>query len=165
MTDRKTKQGGEIAYQKIGGWLILCAIGLMLYPVQTMVFLITELIPALSPENWSMLTSPASPNYHSFLAPLVIAELVGNICFFIFSICLVIFFFQRRKYAPKLIIFFLIGNLIFVGFDYLVTTFIIIRPSTINMDATINFVRTTAAGLIWIPYFLFSKRVARTFVK
>jgi len=38
MTDRKTKQGAEIAYQKIGGWLILCAIGLMLYPVQTMVF-------------------------------------------------------------------------------------------------------------------------------
>ena len=165
MTDRKTKQGGEIAYQKIGGWLILCAIGLMLYPVQTMVFLITELIPALSPDNWSALTSPTSPYYHSFLAPLVIAELVGNICFFIFSICLVIFFFQRRKYAPKLIIFFLIGNLIFVGFDYLVTTFIIIRPSKINMDATINFVRTTAAGLIWVPYFLFSKRVARTFVK
>jgi hypothetical protein len=59
----------------------------------------------------------------------------------------------------------LAGNLVFVGFDYLVTTFIIIRPSSINMDATINFVRTTAAGLIWIPYFIFSKRVGKTFVK
>jgi len=165
MTVRKTRIGGENIYPKIGGWLILCAIGLLLYPVQTMVFLITELIPALSPENWSALTSPASPYYHSYLAPLLIAELVGNICFFIFSICLVVFFFQRRKYAPKLIVLFLIGNLIFVGFDYFVTTFIIIRPSSINMDATINFVRTTVAGLVWIPYFIFSKRVARTFVK
>jgi len=165
MTDRKTGQGDKIAYQKIGGWLILCAIGLILYPVQTLVALITELLPALSPENWLALTSPTSPYYHSFFAPLVIAELVGNICFFIFSIGLVVFFFQQRKYAPKLIILFLTANLIFVGFDYFVTTFIIIRSSSINMDATINFVRTTVAGMVWIPYFIFSKRVGRTFVK
>jgi len=165
MTDRKARKGDEIAYQKIGGWLILCAIGLILYPVQTLVFLFTELIPALSPENWSALTSPASPYYHSFLAPLVIAELVGNICFFIFSICLVVLFFQQRKYAPKLIILFLAGNLIFVGFDYFVTTFIIIRSSSIDVDATINFVRTMVAGMVWIPYFIFSKRVGKTFVK
>jgi hypothetical protein len=165
MTDRKIRQGGENTYQKIGGWLILCAIGLILYPVQTMVFLITELIPALSPENWSALTSPTSPYYHSLLAPLVIAELVGNICFFIFSICLIVFFFQQRKSAPKLIILFLTANLIFVGCDYFVMTFIIIRSSSINMDATINFVRTMVAGMVWIPYFIFSKRVGRTFVK
>jgi hypothetical protein len=164
MTDHKTKQEGENTYQKIGGWLILCAIGLILYPVQTLVFLITELVPALSPESWSALTSPTSPYYHSFLAPLVIAELVGNVCFFIFSICLVVFFFQQRRYAPKLIILFLAGNLIFVGFDYFVATFIIIRPSSLNMDATINIIRTTAAGMIWIPYFIFSKRVGRTFI-
>ena len=165
MIDRKTRQGGKNTYQKIGGWLILCAIGLILYPVQTMVFLITELIPALSPENWSALTSPTSPYYHSFFAPLVISELEVNICFFIFSICLIVFFFQQRKYAPKLIILFLITNLILVGFDYIVTTFIIIRSSSINMDATINFVRTMVAGMVWIPYFIFSKRVGRTFVK
>ena len=164
MTDRKTRQGREITYQKIGGWLILCAIGLILYPVQTLVFLITELIPALSPENWSAMTSPASPYYHSFLAPLVIAELVGGLCFLVFSILLVVVFFQQRRYAPKLIILFLAGNLIFVGFDYFVTTFIIIRSSSINVDATINFVRTTVAGMVWIPYFIFSKRVRRTFV-
>ena len=165
MADRKTRQGGENTYQKIGGWLIIFAIGLILYPIQTMFFLITELIQALSAENWSALTSPTSPYYHAFFAPLVIAELVGNICFFIFSICLVVFFFQQRKYAPRLMILFLIGNLIFVGFDYFVTTFIIIRPNSINMDATINFVRTTAAGFIWFPYFIISKRVAKTFVK
>jgi len=165
MTNPKTEQETENTYQKIGGWLILCAIGLLLYPVQTMVFLFSDLIPALSPENWSALTSPANPYYHSFLAPLLIAELVGNISFFIFSICLVVIFFQQRKYAPKLIILFLTANLIFVAFDYFVTTFIIIRSNSINMDAMINFVRTTVAGLVWIPYFIFSKRVGRTFVK
>jgi hypothetical protein len=78
---------------------------------------------------------------------------------------LIVFFFKQHKYTPKLIILFLAGNLIFVGFDYLVTTFIIIRPSSIDMDATINFIRTMVAGMVWIPYFIFSKRVGRTFVK
>ena len=165
MFDRKPRQESEIAYHKIGGWLILCAIGLILYPVQSTVFLITELIPALSPENWSALTSPTSTYYHPFFAPLVIAELVGNLCFSIFSICLIIFFFKQRKNTPKLIILFLAGNLIFVGFDYIAMTFIILRPSSINLEATINFIRTTVAGMVWIPYFLFSKRVKSTFRK
>lgn len=165
MTDRKTGQGDEINPQKIGGWLILSAIGLVLYPVQTLVSLFTEMMPALSSENWSALTSPSSPAYHPFLAPLVVAELVGNLLFLIFSICLAVFFFQQRKYVPRLVISFLIANFVFVGIDYFITQHIIIRPSSINMDATINFVRTAVAGIVWIPYFAFSKRVGRTFVK
>jgi hypothetical protein len=165
MTDRKTGQGDETNHQKIGGWLILCAIGLVLYPMQALVSLFTELMPALSSENWSALTSPSSPAYHPLLAPLVVAELIGNLCFLIFSICLAVLFFQQRKYVPKLIISFLIANLVFVGTDYFVTQYIIIRPSSINMDATINLVRTATAGVVWIPYFAFSKRVGRTFVK
>ena len=165
MADCKIRQEGEIKYLKIGGWLILFAIGLILYPVQTMIFLIMDLIPALSAENWSAITSPISVNYHPFLSHLIIAELIGNTAFFVFSICLIIFFFQRRKITPKLIIWFLAGNFIFVGFDYLVANFIILRPDSINMGAAINFIRTTVAGLVWIPYFTFSKRVQRTFVQ
>jgi hypothetical protein len=59
----------------------------------------------------------------------------------------------------------LTGNLIFVAFDYWVTTHVILRSSSINMDAMINFVRTAVAAMVWIPYFLFSKRVRVTFVK
>jgi hypothetical protein len=165
MGDRKTRQENKISYQKIGGWLILCAIGLILYPVQTLIFLITDLIPALSAENWSALTSPISTDYHPFLPYLIIAELVGNTCFFVFSICLIMYFFKRRQSTPRLIIWFFAGNFIFVGFDYFVANFIILRPDSINMGAAINFIRTMVAGLVWIPYFIFSKRVKKTFIK
>ena len=164
VNDWQLDRNGENAHPKIGGWLILCAVWLVLYPVQTLVSLITELIPAVTPENWSMLTSPASPGYHSFWAPLEVAELVGNVFFFVFAVCLVVFFFQQKKYVPTLAIVFLIAYIFFVGVDFFVTYFVIFRGSSIKMDAIINLVRSLAAGLIWIPYFIFSRRVRRTFV-
>lgn len=164
VNDGQLDRNGENAHPKIGGWLILCAVWLVLYPVQTLVSLITELIPAVTPENWSMLTSPTSPGYHSFWAPLVVVELAGNAFFLVFAVCLAMLFFRQQKCVPTLAIVFLVANIIFVSFDFFTTHFIILRASPIKMDAITNLVRSAAAGLIWIPYFIFSGRVRRTFV-
>jgi len=165
MNDRQPEQVTGKSYSKIGGWLILCAVGLVLYPVQSLYSLITELIPVVFSDNWGALTSPTNPGYHSLWAPLVIAELVGSIGFFIYSIAVVIFFFGRHHRAPGLIIVFMIANMIFVGADYFIINFILIRTNSVNVDATINFVRTIVAGTIWVPYFMFSRRVAKTFTR
>jgi len=165
MTATQSSNDGKKNYDKIGGWLIICAIGLSLYPVQTAVSLYTEIIPALSSENWSRLTVPSSVSYHPLWAPLLITELVGNGCFLIFSICVVVFFFKQHKFVPGLAIIFLASNFIFVGLDYYFTQVILTKTDPANMGPTINFVRTLVASLIWITYFLLSKRVKRTFVR
>ncbi len=165
MNDRQPEQDPGKSYSKIGGWLLLCAVGLVLYPVQTLFSLITVLLPAIFSDNWAALTSPTNPGYRSLWAPLVIAEVVGSIAFFICSIFIVVAFFQRRHWVPKLFIFFLIANIIFVGADYFIINFFLIRTSSVNVDTTINFVRTVVAGAIWIPYFMFSRRVAKTFTE
>ena len=165
MNNRQPGQDAGKSYSKIGGWLILCAVGLVLYPVQTLFSLVTEIIPAVFSDNWAALTSPTDPGYHTLWAPLVIAELVGSISFFIWSIFIVIFFFQRHHWTPRLVIFFMIANIIFVGADYCIINFFLIRTNSVNVDATINFVRTVVAGAIWIPYFLFSRRVDKTFTE
>jgi hypothetical protein len=163
MNNRQPEQDDGKSYSKIGGWLILCAVGLVLYPLQSLYSLITELIPVVFSDNWAALTSPTNPGYHSLWAPLVIAELVGSICFFICSIVIVIFFFGRHHRAPKLIIVFMIANMIFVGADYFIINFFLIRTNSVNVDTTVNFVRTVVAGAIWVPYFMFSRRVEKTF--
>ena len=163
MKDKQPDQDTGKSYSKIGGWLILCAVGLVLYPAQSLYSLITELIPVVFSDNWAALTSPTNPGYHSLWAPLVIAELVGSIGFFICSIVIVIFFFRRHHWAPKLIIVFMIANMIFVGADYFIINFFLIRTNSVNVDTTVNFVRTVVAGAIWIPYFMFSRRVEKTF--
>jgi hypothetical protein len=165
MNDRQPGQDAGKSYSKIGGWLILCAVGLVLYPLQTLFSLVTEIVPAVFSDNWAALTSPTDPGYHTLWAPLVIAELVGSIGFFIWSIFIVIFFFQRRHWTPRLVIFFMIANIIFVGADYFIINFFLVRTNSVNVDAIINFVRTVVAGAIWIPYFLFSGRVDKTFIE
>ena len=165
MNDAQSKQDAAKSYSKIGGWLILYAVGLVLYPLQTLFLLVTKLLPAIFSDNWAALMSPTNPGYHTLWAPLVIAELVGSIGFFLGSIFIIIFFFQRRQWVPNLVIFFLIANVIFVGADYFIINLFLIRTNSVNVDATINFVRTVVAGAIWIPYFMFSQRVEKTFTK
>ena len=165
MTVTQHSNDGHRNYDKIGGWLIICAIGLALYPVQTAVSIFTEIIPALASESWSRLTVPGSLSYHPLWAPLLVAELVGNGFFLIVSICVVVFFFKQRKFVPGLAIIFLTSNFIFVGLDYYFTQSILTMTDPANMGPTINLVRTLVASLIWVTYFLFSKRVKRTFTR
>ncbi len=165
MNDGQSEKDAGKSYSQIGGWLILYAVGLVLYPLQTLFLLVTKLLPAIFSDNWAALTSPTNPGYHTLWAPLVIVELVGSIGFFIGSIFIIIFFFQRRCWVPSLAIFFLIANVIFVGADYFIINLFLIRTNSVNVAATVNFVRTVVAGAIWIPYFMFSRRVSKTFTR
>ncbi len=165
MNDRQIGHDAGKSYSKIGGWLILFAVGLVLYPVQSLYLLVTKLIPAVFSNHWAALTTPGNPGYHSLWAPLVVAELAGSIGFFMLSIVIVILFFRRHHWVPKLVIFFMAANVIFVGADYFIINFFLIRADSVNVDTTINFVRTVVAGAIWIPYFMFSKRVEKTFTR
>ena len=164
MTVSRPIHSDGISHHKIGGWLILFAIGIVLYPVGILISLFTELFPAFFHENWSVLTTPGSQGYHPLWTPMLLAELIGNIFFFFFSICLVVLFFQRRKLVTKLAVLFLLSNLIFVGVDYFLTQFVLMNAVSINLDTTINLIRTGVASVIWIPYFLLSKRVKGTFI-
>ncbi len=165
MTANQTSKSEPENYDKIGGWLIVCAIGLALYPVQTAVSLFAEIMPALSAENWIRLTVPGSDDYHPWWAPLLIAEIVGNVCFLILSIFVLVSFLKLRRFVPRLAIIFLLSNFLFVGIDYYFTELILAKEDPLNMGPTTNFVRTLVASLIWVTYFFFSKRVKRTFTR
>jgi hypothetical protein len=164
MTDFPNRFDADRAYRKIDGWLILFAIGIVLYPARILVALFTELFPILSQVNWSGPTPPGDPGNHPLWSYLILAEFVGNICFFLFSICLLVLFFQRKQIVISLAMIFLISNLLFVGLDFFVVHFYLSQTDSIHPNSALNLVRTVAASAVWIPYFLLSKRVKRTFV-
>lgn len=153
----------EQKYQKIGGWLYIVGIGVVLNPI-LYVYTIAQSVSVLSYDVWRLITTPGTEVYHPMLAPLIVFELVTTVGFLVLSIAVAIYFFQKRKILPKLIITFLLSNLAFCVIDFLWVNSITLSVS-LGADYLINWVyRTAIACLIYVPYFLKSKRVKGTFV-
>jgi hypothetical protein len=164
MKARKKAETTQKQYDKIGGWLILVAIGLIFTPIRLLVVIVKDLLPVVSGDTWSRLTTPGTESYHVLWAPLLIFEIVGNCLFILFPIIVAIFFFQKRQFVPRLIIVLLLSNLVFVAIDYFAADLIPFIANQEDMGSLIELIRVFIACVIWVPYFLVSKRVKGTFV-
>lgn len=152
-------------YDRIGGWLVLVAIGLIASPFRLGYSLLVELLPALDAETWGYLTDPSSPVYHVLWKPLIILELVGNALFLIFAVVLLYYFFSRKKELPRLIIIFYAANLLFILLDFYLASQIPMVAEIDNNDTYREIGRSVVSCAIWTPYFLLSERVKGTFIK
>ena len=123
---------------RIGGWLIIPAIGMVLAPVRGLTTIATALI--------------ATALEHVEIGPtfvLVIAQ-------FPIVLYLAVMFFQRRAVVPN----FIIGALGFFAFNAIF--------EFLDWGSARDLPRVLAASVnaaIWIPYFIISKRVKQTFVR
>ncbi|WGK66306.1 DUF3857 domain-containing protein [Croceiramulus getboli] len=150
--------------RKIGGWLILVAIGLTLTPL----ILLFELVftsEYFEPSTWSAVFHPA--NNKVGMGIVMLFELIYNTLFFVYSILIVILFYQRRTSAPKLIVIFYAVSTIFVILDtvILLSLYPDLYTGAERQDSYIDMIKMIIRSAIWIPYFLLSSRVAETFTK
>lgn len=156
---------GQPSYNKIGGWLILVGIGFIVGPLRILLFTFKDILPAFAPQTWSALTTPGTEAYHPLWAPVLIGELVGNLFFVCLGIILVVLFFQKRKIFPKIAIFYLLANLVFVVGDTIVAGMIPLVAQQDNSSSMKEIIRSVVGAAVWVPYFIRSKRVKGTFVK
>ena len=139
------------SYSGIAGWLILPAIGLVLSPIFVLVFINSRILP--------FFTAVQFKEVHSELRTMLILDLVANLAMFAYNIVVALFFFKKKKILPKLVISLYVLNLLFLLADRFVFL-------TLNdQQFTFGLVRGVLPALIWIPYFLVSKRVRATFVE
>ncbi|MCJ7547681.1 MAG: DUF2569 domain-containing protein [Deltaproteobacteria bacterium] len=164
MKAQKNRDAAPQQYDKIGGWLILVAIGLIFAPIRLLVVLFKDLLPALSADTWSRLTTPGTEAYHPLWAPLLFFEIIGNCLFILSPIIIAVFFFQRRRFVPRLFIVLLLANLVFVTIDYFAADLIPFVAAQEDLGSLKELIRALIACAIWVPYFLVSKRVKGTFV-
>ena len=164
MKAQKNADAAPQQYDKIGGWLILVAIGLIFAPIRLLVVLFKDLLPALSADTWSRLTTPGTEAYHPLWAPLLLFEVIGNCLFILSPIIIAVFFFQRRRFVPRLFIVLLLANLVFVTIDYFAADLIPFVAAQEDLGSLKELIRALIACAIWVPYFLVSKRVKGTFV-
>ena len=149
----------------IGGWLILIAIGLSLTPLRILFEFITE--PNFFNHNLILgILSSNEPTYNPELAFLIGFEIVFNVLSVIFSVLLIILLYQKRTSFPKIIIVFYIVTLIFFAIDvFLVFFFLDDAFSSQEMASSLGEVfRAFISTSIWVPYFIMSERVKKTFI-
>ncbi|WPP51785.1 DUF2569 family protein [Catalinimonas niigatensis] len=148
----------------IGGWLILPAIGLTLSPLTLGVELFSD--DYFNQNSWNGIFSSNIDNslqYGLFFG----AELICNALFLVFTIMVLIAFYQRRTSAPRLItIYYALGLIIPLLDLWLAEEIIPAQLTDQNRMAIYKEVgRLFIAAAIWVPYFNLSERVKSTFCK
>jgi len=152
-------------YQGLGGWLVLVQIGFYLTIIIMVVSFIRDFLPVFKPEVWNQLTSPESPNYIPMYKTLVFTELGINIVDFLYVFVVLYFFYAKKRLLPLLmIIYYLTGPAVLLIDEVLVKFVPVIDVLNEGLKSS-DLIRSFIPCLIWIPYFLVSKRVKSTFVR
>jgi hypothetical protein len=155
----------ETNLKGVGGWLILVTIGLVVTPIRILVVLLGTYAPIFSGGAWSLLTTPGTEAYNPLWKPILLFELFGNAIFFLWSITLLFLLFGHKRIFPKLMIAFYLGSLLFVGIDFLLASAIPAVASKEDASSVGELIRAIFVCVIWVPYFLQSKRVKQTFTE
>lgn len=149
----------------LGGWLILPIIGLFANLVRLGALMINDMLPIFQKHYWEVLTTPGSPAYHHLWAPLLIFEIVGNSLFLLLSAVLIVLCFRKSYRFPKMFIGFMLFNLVFVVSDFFLADMIPAVKAQGDTESLQEIARVLIGSLIWVPYFIVSKRVRNTFIK
>lgn len=150
--------------QGISGWLLLPALAIVLQPLRILKD-VAELVPSYAADTWMHLTTVGQTAYHPLWAPTLLFELAANLALLVFSVLLLILFFQRRRSVPLVFLAFQ-GGALFVGvLDQMVAGLIPAVQHEASGSGWAQVARQALALAIWGSYFLVSRRVKATFVK
>lgn len=148
---------------QIGGWLILLAIAIVISPFR--IFWDIYNYPELF--QLAVWKGFYAQGRFGFLT-LLVFEMFYNVSALVFSVLVLILFFQRRTSFPLVFTVFLAGSLFFTILDIYVASFFLeesaVTPSDYADSLRTIFSQLIAAA-IWIPYVRISDRAKSTFTQ
>ncbi len=157
--DNEALQGGDYceacenkAFKKIGGWLYLPALGL----------LVALVVSIFAINNTARALLEFSSSFTSRGLVVIYFELFGFIGQFLLTVYVGSLFLRKKCKLPLTYIIFLLYGVVFVGMDIWLAKALMNLP--FGYDDARSLIRAIVACCIWIPYFRVSTRVKRTFV-
>ncbi|BBH24542.1 hypothetical protein Back11_58870 [Paenibacillus baekrokdamisoli] len=148
-----------------GGWLILFSIGIAFQFLGNFKLLIDNYEFATS-DDFLNLTQVSSENYNSLWKPTIWFEMLGQAS--LVALALLIAFFCIKK-SPK----FKTISITYIVFSLVFQVILLLVLSKIQQDYTselfsegelyTDLIKSIIYSIIWIPYFLVSRRVKNTF--
>ncbi len=154
----------EGAPRGLRGWLILPGISIALTPF-VMAKDFWNLMPSYASDVWSRLTVAGGAHYSAWWAPLLLLELGVNIALLVFSVLLPLLYFRRRTSLPRAYIAFFSASIAARILDQCVPALLPGVGGSGDARESAALIRDAMATVIWVWYFLVSRRVKATFVE
>lgn len=149
--------------QGIRGWLLLPAIGVLVHPIRIVIDVLRSL-PSYEIDTWSKLTTAGGAAYDALWAPLLLYELAANLALIVFSLVLMVLFFQKRRSIPMVYTGFLVASVLIHGTDLALASQVAAADMALTSKDVADLMRGSIGAAIWGAYFHVSKRVHSTFV-
>jgi len=142
----------------ISGWLALVAFGLVVSPFVMLYTILTVNLPFLYGSKYQVFLAG-----HPAFEALAVFEVFTNIIFIASVLALAFLFFTKRKAFPTFMITYLATQCCIILFDTLAVHTLV--PSVDLSSSYTSVARSLIGTLVWIPYFVVSRRVKATFVR
>lgn len=149
----------------IGGWLILVVLGLIVGPIRIAHFLYTVHWPIFRDGSWEILTTPGGELYHPLWAPLITFEIISNLVSILLALITLWHLTKKSHHTPKFAIYWLLWTAATVSIDYFAADLIPSVAAESDTDSVKELVKSIFSAVVWVPYFLLSKRVKATFIE
>lgn len=158
----KPKRFYDPTLDGISGWLILVAIGVWVRVISGVVLSVAN-VYNYDLDTWNSLTEAGGESYHELWAPFILLESVLDSLVFPFAVLSAVLLHRKHVLFPPLmvgimVLEFLTGSLYYAAIHH------IAGSDSDLADEYMGYLRPAVSGmLIWVPYFLVSKRVGSTF--
>jgi len=150
---------------KIGGVLILVAIGLVISFLQNLGHLGEYLAPFRG-EAWERLTTPGFRGYDPHWKPAILSGIITESVIVAVSLILLVLFFRKHRFFPTLIVVAIPVTFVLVLVSYYLEGLVpaVAASAAYAGERQALLIRFVAMH-VWIPYFVVSERVKQTFVR
>jgi len=149
-------------YSKVGGWLYLVGIGLVLSTIRTCQSLATDFLPMFWNGTWAQLADSSIGLSGNTVAVLIVVEVAINLALVAFAVLLAFQLSKKSPNFPKNSIFYFVAISVFPILDAVVASFLVPNnsPSAGQVGSMIG---GAISSVIWVLYMLRSVRVKQTF--
>ena len=156
----------QSASPKIRGFLVVIAIGLIISLLKNLESFGWWLVPFRNQQIWERLTTGGSAAYHPYWRPVLLFELVSSSAIVAINLIAILFFFRKHRFFPKIVVIGVPVIFILILFGYYLDGLVpaIAASADYGKQKHALIVRFIALH-IWIPYFIVSDRVKKTFVR